>query len=43
MAGWRIAKNGIRGKMAVANHRMPDFGLQVAQRTNLAPDPHQGD
>jgi len=36
-------KNGIAAKMAIANHRMPDFGLQVAQATDVSPDLRQGD
>ncbi|WP_372682083.1 hypothetical protein [Desulfosarcina sp.] len=42
MVGWRIPTNGICGKMAAANHRMPDSGLQVAQSTEVAFDPRQG-
>jgi len=36
-------ENGICDKMTVANHRMPDFGLQVAQANDVALFQRQGD
>jgi len=36
-------ENSICGNMTVVKHRMPDFGLQAAQATDLALFQRQGD